>query len=266
MIKKTILIGAGALLVLGLLFGRNLIPYAETAFHKVRTVVNDQVDTSFQIDVARRQLEKVRGEIEPMLWKIAKEQVAVERLAEQLEQQETSLANSEAHILKLRDHLSSGDATYVSHGVSYGNHQVKKDLASHFERFKTAQNTYEQTKQILQARQQGLNAAHDKLKESIAQRKELEVQIENLEARKQMIDVAKTAGKFQFDNSELSQARQMIEDIKTRLDVENEMMNLAPIYSAEIPMDDVSYEDETDIVEAVDAYFSKTGDGTVVKN
>ena len=48
----------------------------------------------------------------------------------------------------------------------------------------------------------------------------------------------------------------MIEDIKTRLDVEAQYMNMAPIYSGEIPMDGEEVEtDNTDIIDAVDAYF-----------
>ncbi len=267
--KKVILLGAGVLLVLGLLFGRNLVPYASTAFDNVRTWANDQVDTNFQIDAARKQLDSVHSSIKPMLWQIAKEEVEINRLAQQMADQEQALVKREAHILKLRNHLDSGEAQYVSKGgATYRNAQVRKDLANVFEQFKLTQSTYEKTQQILELRRQGLEAAKEELKETIAQRKELEIQIENLEARKQMLDVAKTAGKFNIDNSELSQARQMIEDIKTRLDVEAQYMNMAPIYSGEIPMDGEEVEtDNTDIIDAVDAYFGiNSGDASVAKN
>ena len=255
MIKKTFFLGAGLVLVLGLLFGRNLIPYSKTVYTDAQTWVNDQIDTSWQIDAARDQLSRVKDEIKPMIHQIAIEEVAIGRLSDQLQTQEQTLAKAESYILRLRDHLASGDTAYVSYGVNYTNTQVQRDLASHFEQFKTMQSSFGTTTKTLRLRTDGLREAKQNLRETIVQRRELELQIENLDARNKMMEVAKTTSQFSFDNSELSQARSMIDEIKTKMDVEAEMMMLLPQYIGEIPMEDGSQVPEADVVDAVDAYF-----------
>ena len=255
MIKKTLYAGAGLVLVLALLFGRNLIPYTQTAYKDAQNWVHDQIDTGWQIEAARDQLERVKNDIKPMIHQIAIEEIAVDRLGEQLESQETALAKSEAYIFRLRDHLDSGKTAYVSHGINYSNDQVRRDLASHFEQFKTMQSSYDTARKTLELRKDGLREAKQNLRETIAQRKELELQIENLDARNKMMEVAKTTSKFNFDNSELSQARTMIDEIKTKLDVEAQMMTLLPQYIGEIPLEDSSADSGENVVEAVDAYF-----------
>ena len=73
--KKLILGVVGVVMVAGLLFGGNLIPYAQTAYEKASSSVQQQVPISFQIDAAKKQLENIGPEIDDMNLQIAKEKV-----------------------------------------------------------------------------------------------------------------------------------------------------------------------------------------------
>ena len=266
MIKKTLFVAAGAVLVLGLLFGRNLIPYAGTAISKAQSWADSQVDVSFKIDTAQGLLENVKDQIEPMVYSIAKQEVEIKRLSEQVEQQDEALVKAHLHIMQLRDHLDSGEASYVStKGRSYNNSQVREDLARKFRQYKAAEERLNDLRTTLDVRQAGLEAAREGLEETMAKRRDLQLEIENLEAERKMLEVARTASDFaEFDNSDLSRTEQMIEEIRAQLETEAVMLAIAPQLTGEIPMDD-DMDTEGDIVDAIDVYFGQASDGTVVR-
>lgn len=105
-----------------------------------------------------------------------------------------------------------------------------------------------------------------KLEEAKTQKRELEVQIENLAARQKMNEVVITASQINIDNSQLSKARQMLEDIDARLSAEEEMLNLIPKYTGQIPVSENPTETVTDVIEAMDAYFEKAQDSDSKEN
>ena len=63
MFKKATLGVLAMVLVGGLLFGNRVVPYAKTAYEKVRSTAQDTVPVSFQIDAAKEQLKKIDPEI-----------------------------------------------------------------------------------------------------------------------------------------------------------------------------------------------------------
>ncbi len=265
MIKKTLLLAAGAALVLGLLFGRNLVPYAGTAVTKARNWAESKVDTSYKIETARNQLEKVREGVKPMVYEIARQRVEINRLAEQITTQESSLDKAQAHILRLRDHLASGETAYVSSGGrTYDNGRVREDLANQFRRFKNGEEQLKTLQETFELREKGLEAAQQNLDETIARQRTLSVEIENLEAQMKMLEVAKSASQcVRIDDSDLSRVDKMIEEIRNRLETESMMLNMAPEVMGDIPMEDDAANDEIDIIEAVDAYFGQNDDSVV---
>ena len=89
--KKLILGVVGVVMVAGLLFGGNLIPYAQTAYEKASSSVQQQVPISFQIDAAKKQLENIGPEIDDMNLQIAKEKVSIKKLESSIERQEDCL-------------------------------------------------------------------------------------------------------------------------------------------------------------------------------
>ncbi len=267
MIKKTILVAAGGLLVLGLLFGRNLLPYAGTAIDKAQSWADSKVDTSYKIETARNQLEKVRESVQPMMYEIAKQKVEVSRLAKQIENQDSALAKTHVHILKLRDHLASGDTAYVSstNGRTYDNERVREDLANQFRRYKNGEQHLNTLKATIDMRELGLEAAGKNLEETFSRQRTLLTDIDNLEAQMKMLEVRKTADEYaRFDDTALSRATEMIDEIRNRIEAESVMLDMGVESLGDIPMENIESEDNVDIIDAVDAYFGGTEGGSVV--
>lgn len=259
MCKKATLGVLGLLLVGGLLFGGKVIPYVQTAFHKVKASAQDSVPVSFQIDAAKAQLAKIDPEIKQMVWQIAKEKAQVKKLAAQLERQEKTLETQYEEMMTLREHVGSGDKFYVgTNGKAYTNERVEEDLRHRFTMYQTAEKTREKSAEILQLRENSLDSALAQLDEAKSQQRELEIQIENLMARNRMNEVVATASQINIDNSQLSKTRQMLEDIDARLAAEEEMLNLIPKYTGQIPVSPETYSADSNILDEMDAYFDKS--------
>ncbi|MDG1808360.1 MAG: hypothetical protein P8J91_17510 [Pirellulaceae bacterium] len=267
MFKKLIFLGAGGLLVLGLLFGRNLMPYAGTAVQKAQGWADSMVDTNYKIDTVRQSLEKLEENIEPMVYKMAQQKVEIERLSDEIEESDDSLARSHGHIIKLRNHLDSGDTSYVStRGKTFSQSQVRLNLERSFRNYKMQEERVAALRKTMETREQGLEAAQKNLELTHVKRVELANKIDSLEAQLRMLEVSRTASSFnKFDSSELSRIEDMVDEVQSRIDTEVMVNRMGPELGGEIPVDELDA-GSGDIIDAVDAYFgSETDSGIVSK-
>ena len=139
---------------------------------------------------------------------------------------------------------------------------MKTDLANRFERFKTSEATLTSLRGMNSARQKSLDAARQKLEGMLAAKRQLEVDVENLEARNKMVEVAQTTSNYQFDDSQLGRVKELVTDLRTRLQVAEKMVNADSSLHDEIPLDQPT---PANIVEQVGQYFS-ADPGKVAKN
>jgi chromosome segregation ATPase len=237
MIKKVILVGAGAFLVAALLFGRNAIGYFRTSLSWVRESANNAVPVEFQIDHARNMIKDLTPEVRQNMHVIAKEEVELKRLEEQIAGAEARLAREKDDMLRLKADLTAGPGPFHYGNRSYTADEVKTDLANRFQRFKTGEATLASLKSIHQARQRGLEAARQRLDGMLAARRQLQVDVENLDARNQMVAAAQTTSNFQFDESHLGRVKELVSNLRTRLDVAERLANAETEFQGEIPLD-----------------------------
>ena len=267
MCKKVTLGVLGVLLVGGVLFGSKGLNYLSTAVHKVRAAAEDSVPISFQIDAAKNQLAKIKPEIHSMVHQIAKEKAQIKRLKTEMLAQKDTMQTRYNQMMALRSHLDSGEDFYVAtNGQAYTNTRVKEDLANRFSVYKTAKETLEKSEQIYELRNQAMETAITKLEQAKALERELQVQIENLNARQRMVEVAEQASSINIDDSELSRTKEMIDDITAKIETREEMMNLAPKYLGAIPVGEEIETGDRDILKEMDAYFGRTDDTSEVVN
>lgn len=252
MIKKIVMAGVGSTLVAGLLFGTDAFSYVSTTASRVHESVKDKVPVEFELERARKMIQDLTPEIRRNMHLIAKEEVEVEKLEARVAAMEEKLSASKADIMRLKGDLDSGKTYYTYAGHEYSRGDVQTDLASRFERFKTQDATRVKLESILRARQQGLDAARAKLDGMLSARRQLEVDVENLEARQKMVEVAQTSSKFSFDDSHLSRTQRLIEEISTRIDVAERMVDAEGELAGEIPLSEPQNED---ITNEVASYF-----------
>lgn len=259
MIRKILFAGAGVFLVGTLLFGHGLRSYIKTSAGWVKTSVKESVPLTFEIDRARQIVRDLEPEIRKNKHVIAKEEVAIEQLNQQIARSEEKLAKDRGELKRLKSDLASDKDRYEYGGRTFTVSQVKNDLANRFERFKTADATLASLREIHSARERSLDAARQKLEGMLATKRKLEVDVENLEARLKMIEVAQTTSSYNFDDSQLSQAKELVTDLRTRLDVAEKIIGAETTYTGEIALDDTT---SSNILEQVTEYLD-AADGKV---
>ncbi len=184
---------------------------------------------------------------------IAKEEVEVQRLEEQIARTEETLKKEKTQLLRLKTDLAAGKSALQYGDRSYSVDEVKNELAHRFERYKTGDATLASLKEIRSARQKSLAAAREQLDGMLAAKRQLQVDVENLEARTKMVEVAQTTSKYQFDETQLGRVKELISNLRTRLAVAEKMVNAEVNFQDEIPVDKAT---PANIAEQVGDYFA----------
>jgi hypothetical protein len=254
-LNKTILATAGAS-ALGLaLFGTDAFSYVGTCCGLVTNTVKDSIPLDFEIDRARTMIKNLVPDIRSNMHLIAKEEVEVERLGKQVEEMELKLAKDKDAILRMKGDLVKADGEVRYGKRIYTVSEVKGDLANRFERFKTQDATLVSLKEMQKARERSLTGARAKLEGMLASKRQLEVDVEHLEARLKMVEAAQTTSTYQFDDSRLSRVKELVGDLRTRLTVAEKLVNADTAIGGEIPLDETTSES---ILDQVTEYFEKS--------
>jgi len=253
MVKRIVLFGGVAVLVGALLFGRNAMSYVRTSFGYVSDAVQESVPVEFQIERARGMIRDLVPEVRKNMHVIAKEEIEVQRLDEQIAETQSRLAKEKDQLLRLKNDLSTNQVSFRYGGRTYTANEVRTDLANRFERYKTAEATLASLNEIRNARQKSLSAARQKLEGMLASKRQLQVDVENLEARLQMIAAAETTSQYQFDDSRLGRVKELVSNLRNRLEVAEKLVNAEVYYHDEIPLDKTVPEN---IVEQVTEHFA----------
>ena len=264
MIKKGITGAAVVVLLLGFLYGRDAISLVATTYGEVRDAASDMISVETRVKQARGAIKDLEGPIEEAMETIAREEVAVAKLERQLAKTEGQLSKDRNYLETLRDALTQQSGSIVLAGKTYESKEVKESLTREFKHFKGSESKLDQLQKVRQARATRLRAARDKLDAMKVARRQLVVDVENLEARMKMIEVAETTSELSLDDSELSRTRDLVEEISTRLDVAEELLETRSHYVNRIPLED---ENEDDIVDQVTTYFgSAPVDSRIAQN
>jgi len=248
MFRKAFFIVSGACLALVLLFGRDAASYVATTYNRITGAVKDSVPVEFQIDRARTMVGDLQPEIRRSMHIIAKEEVALEQLNKQIEAAAEKAEKDKREILHLQSDLGQQKDVYRYASRTYTADQVREDLARRFNRFKVADDTLASLTNMRDAREKNLDAAQQKLAAMINARRKLEVDIQNLEAKRKLVEVAQASSEIIFDDSQLARCKELITDIRTRLDVAAKLANADVNVEVEIPLDEAAPADITDQV------------------
>ncbi len=256
MIKKALFTVVALGLTTVVLFGRDAASYVGTTYHRLTSSVKESVPVEFQIDRARGMVRDLAPEIRRSMHVIAKEEVALEQLNAQIQGNEQKVEKDKSEILRLQADLGQNKGVYQYASRTYTSEQVKQDLARRFSRFKVTDETLANLKGMRDARERNLDAAQQKLAAMINARRKLEVDVQNLEAKSKLVEVAQASSDYVFDDSQLARAKELITDIRTQLDVAAKLANADVNIETEIPLDETS---PSDITDQVAEYFSLGG-------
>lgn len=253
MLKKAVIVAGGLFLLSGLFFGRDACSYVSTSFSRVKDTVREAVPVEFEIARAHKMLGNLGPEIRRNMHAIAKEEVELERLGEQVASLEGKLTRDKQEVLRLQADLRSGSKTFMVAGYSCKESDAKRALSHRFACFKTNDSTLTNLRKVQEARGRKLEGSRQKLEEMLVARKNLEVELENIAAQQKMIEVAQTASKYHFDETQLGRIKELVQGLSARLKVEERVAQMA----GETFEEEASSlgESHDDVVEEVAVYF-----------
>lgn len=254
MVKKVLIIVGGVTVLSVFLFGRDAASYVGTSVGWVKDSVKDSVPIEFELDRARKMVKDLVPDIRKNMHVIAKEEVEVTKLEKQIVKSDDELTKAKQDIVRLRDDLASPREHYTYNGRRYSVQQVKLDLANRFERYKTGDATLQSLREICDARKRSLEGARQKLDQMLAAKRQLEVDVANLEARLKMVEVAQASSEINVDDSRLARAKELISDLRTRLDVAATIVAAEGQYTGEIDLEGPKSEN---IVDQVTEFFDE---------
>ena len=248
MFHKLVFGGLAVAVLAGFLLGSDVLSYLSTSCERVSAKVQDSVPMEFQIDRARKMVRDLEPDIRRSMHVIAKEEVEVQHLDKQINKSESRTKKDKSEIMRLQSDLKTGKSVFRYAGNTYTADKVKQDLARRFTRFKTSDATLGSLRDMRDARQRNLDAARQKLSAMMTSQRQLQVEVANLEAKLKLVEVAQASNDLQLDDSQLAKAKQLMLDIRTRLDVAAKLANADVNFQEEIPLDEVVAENITDQV------------------
>jgi peptidoglycan hydrolase CwlO-like protein len=258
MLKKAI-IGTFAAVALGsLIFGKDAFSYARTAWSATREAVRQEVPLEFEVQRARTAVAQLEPAIHSTLKAIAEQQVDIEHLHTQVANRGEEIGKQKQAVLTLRADLESGQSTFHYARYTYSADQVRRDLRTRFERYKTAEALLARDQQILDAREKALAAREQTLDNMLNVKKDLETQVEQLDARLQTIRAEQTVSSPDVDETSLANAKKLIVEVNKQLDVQQKLLDAEGKFVGLIPVESkVSPAEASNLTAEIDSYFKK---------
>ncbi len=254
MLKKAI-IGTSVVAVIGgLVFGRDSWSYVATSVSSMRQAIKREVPIEFEVQRARDLVSQVDNEIRKCLHVIAEEEVNVDDLRKELDVQVAQHERSKDQILVQRRDLKEEKASYTYAGRIYTVSEVKQDLADRFSRYQTVEETLKSRQQVLSARENSLAAARRKLDNMLDSKEQLQVQIENLDARMKTLQASQVASTVNVDDSQIARTRQLIAHLNKQIEVRQKLVDGAGNVTGLIPIE-VAAEPQADVTAQIDKFF-----------
>jgi chromosome segregation ATPase len=256
MLKK-LLIGGGTVAVLGsLIFGRDAVNYGQTAWSATRDAVKREVPLEFQIERARTSVKQLDPAIQHTLKVIAEQQVDLEQVSKQIKSRSDDLTSAKEQLMVLNHDLESGKSNFRYANIDYSADDVRRDISVRFARYKAAEAMLDRDQKIQKSRSVALFAHEKQLDQMLTQKKELEAEVEQLEARLQTIRAQQSVSAPEIDESELSNVKRLISEVNKQLDVQEKLLDSAGKFGTGlIPVETKPAVELSNVTAEVDAYF-----------
>lgn len=219
LLKWSVIGAGGALLVGGVIFGRDLHSYVTTGTRAVQTAVRDSVPIEFELRRAKDLVEEILPEMQANIRLIAQQEVEIENLRADIARSQKSLAEEKARLAVLRDALDRPVASFTIGGVQYSRDQVKEELARRLDLSAEAETVLTGKVRLLENRTKSLAAAVQALNRTRSQKEMLQGQIAALESQHRLIVASASNTSLQIDNTKLAQSQKLISQIREKLDV-----------------------------------------------
>jgi predicted nucleic acid-binding Zn-ribbon protein len=255
LIKWTLIAGAATVGTGFLLFGGHTPSYLSTAYGSVRDTVRGEIPIEFEVKRAQDLIRAIDPEIEECKRDVARAEVELESLTAEIQRLDRAVAKGQRKIQNHRELLkdNQGNAFSIS-GITYSRREIMLDLERTLDIQKNHDALLRGKKSLLENQSRSVGSARLRLDAVRGEKAKLEDVVQSLIAQKRQVDaLAASSRKFDFDTSNLARAKEVLAEVKKRLDVAQKMIQSDLLIQEGIPVDDS--EPRRNILAEVDAYL-----------
>jgi chromosome segregation ATPase len=255
-------LGIAVLIVLGTFFvfkKTHLGSYIRTAWAGLKNSAKNQVPLEFEIERVRQEIVKLDDDIRDHLSPMAEELANIKTLKTRIRVTKKNLEKEQANILTMTQDLekcaNDHKEVVVYDDEEFTVEQVKAKLDRDFASYKLAEAELKSREKMLEAKEKSMRVNREKLAKMKSLKRDLEVQLANIEADLKAVRLAEASDQFQVDDTRLSGIKSSLEDIQHRITVRQKKVELnGQFASGPIPVHKKP-KTATDLTKEVKKYF-----------
>jgi len=248
MLKKMLWVGVAAAIGIVVLNVTGLSKHAHTAYNKVRNKIDSHISIEDHIKALRGDIAKLAPNVEEAKFKVAEGRVQARRLKAEIADLRPRVDELKATVRTTLDEMEAKEQKV--------NAYVQQQFALDFAKLKKGELELERKDKMLAETEQRVALLTENLEAILVAQKQAETEVEVLDTERLNLELQKTRSKYQIDDSRLSEIKQAIQKVRTRIDTDREKLNLDAKYgTATVPAE--SKASGADAVAEAKAYFGK---------
>lgn len=255
---KWMVVGTVAMAGTGfVLFGSHAPSYVGTVFGSVRDKVRGQIPVEFELERARKLIQAIDPEIEECKRDVARAEVELESLDEEIRRLDRDVAKGQKRLQSHRELLrdNQGNA-FTINGVVYSRREIMMDMERAFDAVRNQESLLAGKKALVETQNRSVAAARSRLDAVRAEKGRLEDMVVALGAQKRKMDaVAASSLKFSLDTSNLTQAKELLVEVKKRLDVAQKVIHSDVLFAKGITTGEEN-QPRPGLIQEVDTWLS----------
>ncbi len=222
---KWIGIGSVAVAATGFfLFGGQTLSYISTAADSIREGIKEEIPVEYELKRASKLIQAIDPQIRGAKLQVAKAEVSLENTKKDIDRLARSMARSKDKLRAVSASLN-GDGVVSYELSSYRRQRVEIDLQRTFEAHKNNEVILRSKRALVARQERSVATASTRLDAIRAEKSRLVDMIASLKTQKMQLDaMAASSVNIQLDDSALGQAKDVLSEIKNRLDVAQKLM------------------------------------------
>lgn len=243
-------------------FGDRFSSYFSTMAGSVRETMRSQVPVDFELKRAESLIRDIEPQIHGCKREVAQAEVNLENLKADVERLEKSVALSEQKLKHGAAWLDSGAVAEIRlAGRPVTRQRIEMDLERTFQNHRNNTELLRGKRALILHQERAVLATREKLDAVRSEKSRLEDLVATLKTQKAQID-ALAAGslRFDLDDSALSKAKEVLSDVKNRLDVAQKMIADDMFFAEGV---DVRVPSDRDVVLEIRRYFDSEAEPVV---
>lgn len=248
-----------ALVVGAVTFGREGLSYVATLSRMVKSSVRSQVPVEFELERARTMIDDLLPDIKKNMLVIVQEEAGIGKLREEVASGQKQLDAQRVQLVAMRGEVANSGSNYSIGARPATRDEVREELARRFRRYQLAEATIGSKKQLLEAREKSLAAARDKVEQMLNAKRDMVVEVENLQARLNAVQAQSVSrSAVDVDDTKFTRCKQLVDDLQVRLDVADRLLAASGDLE-QLLTDSTTVPVKLDIEQQIDDYFSAVG-------